>query len=373
MADCIKKTKENQKREATYMALLSNEDIETAKSCSLTRLAAYMGYSVKKVGNLFTLNEMDSIRIYNDRTWYRFSERGNRTGGSIIDFYMEFSGEDNFQNAVNAILNLNGLTKQQPGGSPAHSFTKTKKAPEPKAAEKPEATKKEFVLPKAADSYKRAYAYLMKTRGLSLQVINYFVKELKLLYEEDSHHNIVFIGKDHEGNAKYAALRGTMDLYGKKFKGDVYGSDKDFGVNIVNLNDSELKVFESTIDMMSYMDITGDYHSNKIAVGMLSDNSLNRFLEYYKHIKEISFCIDGDLPAKNALYGKEQPDGKTSVGLLEKYKRLGYKTSDESAPYNSKNKDYNDTLKDLKENYGFTYAPPDFGLSRAKRRRGPAR
>ncbi|WP_417001303.1 DUF3991 domain-containing protein [Agathobaculum butyriciproducens] len=46
------------------------------------------------------------------------------------------------------------------------------------------------------------------------------------LYEDAVHHNCVFVGRDHTGQARYAGLRGTYDRDGKGFRGDVSGSDK---------------------------------------------------------------------------------------------------------------------------------------------------
>ena len=104
-------------------------------------------------------------------------------------------------------------------------------------------------------------------------------------------------------------------------------------------------VFEAAIDMMSYIDITGDYESNKIALGMLDDSPLITFLNEQKHIKNIVFRLDNDIPAHQALYGKEDKQD----GLLKKYKEAGYNVYDKSAPsYNGRCKDYNDVLKCLK-------------------------
>lgn len=51
----------------------------------------------------------------------------------------------------------------------------------------------EFILPQKAHSYRIMYAYLMKQRGLSYNVIDYFVNKQKILYESDEHHNLVFV------------------------------------------------------------------------------------------------------------------------------------------------------------------------------------
>lgn len=69
---------------------------------------------------------------------------------------------------------------------------------------------------------------------MSQQIVDYFVRDLKILYEEKEHHNLVFLGKDKDGIVRYATKRGTADIYGKKYRGDVAGNDKNYGINIVN-------------------------------------------------------------------------------------------------------------------------------------------
>ena len=44
----------------------------------------------------------------------------------------------------------------------------------------------------------------------------------------------------------------------KPFKCDVTGNDKNYGFNVVNVNSTELVVFEAAIDLMSYVDIFAD-------------------------------------------------------------------------------------------------------------------
>ena len=72
--------------------MYTNEERESAMQVSLTSLARSLGYTPIKQGSLWTLKEMDSLKIHNDKSWYRWSGRGNRTGGSQIDFLMEFGG-----------------------------------------------------------------------------------------------------------------------------------------------------------------------------------------------------------------------------------------------------------------------------------------
>ena len=70
-------------------------------------------------------------------------------------------------------------------------------------------------LPKRSDRFQRLYAYLMKKRKLSSDTIQFFIRK-QLLYEEEKHHNIVFLGRDKEGKIQYAGVHGTLELNGKK-------------------------------------------------------------------------------------------------------------------------------------------------------------
>lgn len=320
----------------------TDEQIVQAKEVSLTALAAHYGYHPRHVGNqLFTLAEHDSVRIYNDRTWYRWSKAGTRgeEGGSQIDFLMQFCGVESISDAIGILLEFQGISVQDTSWK-NHMEAEMLKH---QAVKIPQKERQEFILPEAmADgNYRRAYAYLMKTRGLSQKVVDYFVKDLKILYEEKEHHNLVFLGKDKDGVVRYATKRGTADIYGKKYRGDVAGNDKNYGINVVNEESSVLKVFEANIDLMSYLDLTGDYESNKLVLGMVADNPLVQFLKDHQHIREIGFCMDNDKAGMEALYGNEQ---KGSMGLLEKYMLQGYQTYADIVPEETGCKDWNEYL-----------------------------
>ena len=59
-------------------------------------------------------------------------------------------------------------------------------------------------------------------------------------------------------------MRGVFDKQGKPFKCDVEGNDKNYGFNVVNVNSTELVVFEAAIDLMSYVDIFADHESKDV-------------------------------------------------------------------------------------------------------------
>lgn len=325
------------KNDGTQVIKYSAEERERALDISLTSLASYLGYTPIRSGAHYHLKEMDSLIIYNDRTWNRWSGKGNITGGTTIDFMMAFGGASSVPDSIQRLVELSYSSERYVSTQQGQPPSDDKLGQDKKA--------RDFKLPPKNPNYKRLYAYLMQTRGLSQAVISDFVHK-RLIYEDAEHHNIVYCGMDPEGTIRYAGLRGTADIYGKKFKMDVSGNDKNYGVNIVNLESSTVKVFESVIDCMSYIDLTGDNESNKIVLGMVEDNPLAQFVKDYSHIKNIVFCLDNDEAGRAAIEGKILDNGNERIGLKEKYERLGYSVS---AELPTQGKDFNEELLNKKK------------------------
>ena len=302
----------------------TNEELAIAKSVDLTVVAENLGYTVRKIGNYHTLKEMDSIRIYDRRSWFRWSQEYQKgeNGGSQIDFLRVFAGMD-VKEAVFWLLDFAGYHR-----------TGDWKAKEVIVA-KAETKRKPFLLPKAAPDNHYLYRYLMEERHLSKEVVDWFVKT-GLVYEESRYHNIVFKGNDKGGVTHFASMRGVFDRNGNCFKCDVVGNDKNYGFNVWDMGSSEVAVFEGAIDLMSYTDMYYDFKTNKLALGMLSDAPLVRFLQEHLQIGKIKFCLDNDSPGR-----------KAAETLMKKYYELGYEVEDCPPPTNYK--DYNMWLQELRK------------------------
>lgn len=300
----------------------TEEELAMAKSVDLTAVASSLGFTVKRVGRYHTLKEMDSIRIYNRSHWFRWSrqyEKGSN-GGSQIDFLRVFCNMD-VKEAVFWLLDFAGYIRiPEVDKKVKLKYQVAKKQNEMKA----------FVLPMPLMNNSYLYSYLREERGLSNQVINYFVDK-NLIYESRPYHNVVFKGNDKVGVTRFASMRGVFDKEGKSFKCDVTGNDKNYGFNVTNDESEELLVFEAAIDLMSYMEIFADFDSNKLALGMLADAPLVTFLKENPQISSIRFCLDNDEPGRKAA--KE---------LCEKYYGLGYEVEDNPPPVGYK--DYNEWL-----------------------------
>ena len=277
----------------------TDEELAIAKSVDLCAVAESLGYTVKRIGKYHTLKEMDSIRIYNRSHWYRWSrqfDKGNN-GGSQIDFLRVFCGMS-VKEAVFWLLDFAGYRRiENPVKQPLVHQVSQKQAEE----------RKPFVLPEPAGDNSYLISYLNQERGISRAVIDLFLKD-GLIYESRHYHNVVF-----------------------------KGNDKNYGFNVVNVNSTELVVFEAAIDLMSYADIFADYESNKLALGMLADAPLETFLREHPQITSIRFFLDGDEPGR-----------KAAAELMRKYYELGYEVED--CPPPAGYKDYNEWLVAAKLN-----------------------
>lgn len=311
------------------MSRFTEDELAIAKTVDLVAVAEHLGFTPKKVGRFYTLKEMDSIRIYDRRNWFRWSMRDvkGHNGGSQIDFLKEFAGMD-VKTAVFWLLDFGGFR---------HSDTKciSDSVEKIKAAENGKDKKREFILPTPAESNRYLYKYLNSKRGISISTIDYFVNH-GLIYESNDYHNIVFKGNDCNGITRFASLRGISDEFCKKpFKGDVPGSDKNYGFNVSNDDSDIVVVFEGAIDLMSYIDIFQSYETNKLALGMVCDNPLERFLEEHPGITTIMLCLDNDIPGRIAT---EQ--------IVKKYSERGYTVHDVPPP--ASYKDINEWLVSTK-------------------------
>lgn len=302
----------SQAREAhSWEDLFTAEEMETARDTDLPDLLTSLGYHVKKVGRYFTTREMDSIRIRDRRTWFRYSEL---RGGDAISFLERFQGMS-FTKAVEFLLDYHG-------GARVH------RAPPPPPAPK-EAVP--FALPPPNQDNRRVAAYLNQTRCVAPQVIRDFIVA-GLLYEEEKYHNCVFVGKDGQGKAVYAAKRGTYDKDGASFRAGVPGSDKEIGFRLpCGEKSMRVFVFEAPIDLMSYRTLHRSVEDSAVALCGLYEGPLDSYLRDYPQLRRIDLCLDADGPGREA-----------ANRLKEKYVAQGYAVAVHTPP---RGKDWNEFLQ----------------------------
>ena len=285
-----------------------------ANSIDLAEYLRVRGEKLERVGIEHKLiyydssGKHDSITIRGSK-WF---DHKNQIGGGAIKFMQEFYDMD-FQTAVQELL---GQTVTPLSHSP------------PKVSAKEE--KKEFRLPETNTNMHRVYAYLIKQRFISPDIISHFAKQ-HTLYEDKEHHNAVFVGVDENGVPRQASKRST-NSYGNSFRITCQGSDTRY--SFAHFGESKkLYVFEAPIDMLSFLTLypkEWQKHSC-IAMNGVYENAVLTALKNHSNLREIVLCVDNDeggIEAVDRLRDILHENGYSNV------KRL-------APPY----KDWNEVLK----------------------------
>ena len=292
----------------------TDEQKQLANSIDLAEYLRVRGEKLERVGIEHKLiyydssGKHDSITIRGSK-WF---DHKNQIGGGAIKFMQEFYDMD-FQTAVQELL---GQTVTPLSHSP------------PKVSAKEE--KKEFRLPEANTNMHRVYAYLIKQRFISPDIISHFAKQ-HTLYEDKEHHNAVFVGVDENGVPRQASKRST-NSYGNSFRITCQGSDTRY--SFAHFGESKrLYVFEAPIDMMSFLTLyPNDWQKHSyIAMNGVYENAVLTALKNHSNLSEVILCVDNDeggIEAVDRLRDILNENGYSNV------KRL-------APPY----KDWNEVLK----------------------------
>ena len=141
----------------------SDEQLQRASGIDITAMLQGQGEKLKKQGRVYRWMRYDSTVIDRNR-WYRHSRE---IGGGPIQFMQHFYGMD-FVDAVKYLLN----------GEEGAEFVQASRTPEPKLP---------FTPPKLSKNMHRTFAYLIKTRKIDADIVQYFVDEKKILETEEYH------------------------------------------------------------------------------------------------------------------------------------------------------------------------------------------
>lgn len=267
------------------------------ENITILHCAEMLGYHpVQRKGNTlsWTLQEHDSLVINLDPNGcQRFIWNSQRIHGSVIDFYMAMTGVD----MPKAIQELGTILKSK-SISAWDTVRKTESSTYHQHNHHAEGN--ELKLPEhSAQGYRRAYAYLIKTRCLDKWMVSKLFSQ-NLLYQ-DIRGNVVFVGyKPHTNEPAYASLRGTLSS--RQYRGDVSGSHKEVGFyfNLYGQHSpTKLFVCESPIDAMSVASMLIHYKIpldtyGFISLGGTSLNALEYHLKQNPQIQTVYLCQDND-------------------------------------------------------------------------------
>lgn len=260
----------------------TEEQKRRAASVDLEEFLLRRGERLIKSGHEKRLARDHSVTVRGCE-WY---DHAIGCGGGPISFVQRFY-DLRYPEAVSLLL----------GGSEGAAYAAAQK----RGQEQP----REFRLPPTNHDMRRVFAYLMKQRRISKDVITYFARA-GTLYEDAEHHNCVFVGTDEHGVARHAHMRST-NSFGKTFRINVEGSDPDHSFHQIGTEHS-LFVFEAPIDLMSYMTLfpEGWQDRNAVACCGTSIRPVRKMLERLPQISVVNICLDHDSAGQEAAVRMEE-------------------------------------------------------------------
>ena len=278
--------------------MIDEKTVEQARNADVVVfLEQRHGFTFAHRGGAYRCRQHPSLAVKSDRLSWFWHSRG--VGGhGAIDYLMKMEHMP-FRQAVEAV---SGVTP-------------------PTVPSQREEPPKALMLPEKAGISLRLYDYLCGRRGIDSDIVNTLIQKEKLY--EDKRKNVVFVGHDEYGKARFASLRGT---YGDPpFRGDCAGSDKRYSFSMAACVPSErLYIFESPIDAMSHASLENaavgvagawERHS-RLSLAGTSETALPFFLNQHPAVRELAFCLDND------------PAGREAAALMaRKYADKGYHTS----------------------------------------------
>ena len=274
----------------------TDEQKARANSVDLEELLRRRGETLLRSGREFRLDSMHRITVRGCK-WY---DHAARQGGRAVSFLQHCYGMS-YQEAMGLLLGNGMLSTARP---------------------KPEEPPGTFALPLPHTDMRRVYAYLMKQRHISREVITHFARA-GLLYEDARHHNCVFVGTDEHGIPRHAHKRSTNSR-GKSFRANVAGSRPQYSFHHIGQG-SLLYVFEAPIDMLSFLTLypEGWQEHSYVALCGTGGQAMHWLLEQNPHLRDVVLCLDRDEPGQAAarrLQEEVQGAGYRSGILLPVHK-----------------------------------------------------
>ena len=243
--------------------------IDRANAANLEDFLRAQGETLVRSGKEYRWKAHDSLTVCGNK-WFRHSQS---KGGLPVDFVMEFYGKS-FPEAVQMLTGETG--EAQPEADPAPSPA--------------------FRLPLRNVTNANILNYLTQERKLSPSLVNFFIAAGDI-YEDSSHHNVVFVGRDADGHPRYASNRGINE----KFRQDAAGAEKAFGFAHRG-TDKQLLVFEAPIDLLSFIELFPKnwQQHNYLSLGGVSGKALRQFLSERPDVERVFLCLDADKAGEDA-------------------------------------------------------------------------
>jgi hypothetical protein len=282
------------------MAYIAPSVIEEMKQIDLlTYLRTNEPGELVKIGSgEYRMRSHDSLKISNGK-WHQFSS--GKGGKTALDYLIKVEGLS-FTDAVSKLADRDVQIHS------AHRPAERKK-------------RTALILPEKHTDTSEVVRYLTQTRCLDAVIVNSLIMS-GLIYENRfadpksgrSFSNAVFLGTDMTGTPRQASVRGIGTLY----KSEAPGSDKHFAFNIPSVSHGGImRIFESAIDLISFMTLAKMHGKDPRADHMLSLSGIFRpkddpedviipmaigqYLKDHDGIEKMIFHLDNDEPGREAM------------------------------------------------------------------------
>jgi hypothetical protein len=285
-------------------------------------------YRIEREGDQFRLKDHGGLLFKNNF----FNQRNSGIGGNTLEFLVQIEGKS-FKEAMGLLIgkeaNLN-LNRVEPSQIQAEKVTKP------------------FNMPERNDTFRRAIAYLTKTRGLDAKMV---LDEIKAgnIFEDKEHHNVVFLGKNEFEEPMWAQKRSTLTM-GKRFVAEAEGSNPRHTYTYGNKKAKTVVVVEAPIEALSLANLM--MMKNKdisnlcfLTLGGVHDTALQQYLKDNPNCKGIVTALNNDKAEKpNEIKGRE-----ASAIIRDKYSKAGYSVGSIFPLSNDWNDDLRAVRKDLND------------------------
>ena len=243
--------------------------IDKANAVDLEKFLRAQGETLVRSGKEYRWKAHDSLTVCGNK-WFRHSQS---KGGLPVDFVMEFYGKS-FPEAVQMLTGEPG--EVQPEADPAPSPA--------------------FRLPLRNVTNANILNYLTQERKLSPSLVNFFIAAGDI-YEDSSHHNVVFVGRDalqrpatvcrcHDGQSQTPFLH---LLHPAETSPESHGC--------LRSGDARLH-----IDLLSFIELFPKnwQQHNYLSLGGVSGKALRQLLSERPDVERVFLCLNADKAGEDA-------------------------------------------------------------------------
>jgi hypothetical protein len=251
---------------------MNKTQIQQARQTDLAQFLISFGVPLVRIGHRHKHKDHDSL-IFTNNAYYWNSRQDK---GNAVDYLTKHMGYT-FSEAIEA---LTGFTFEKENFGTA---------------------KKELSSLLINKNYRRAIAYLHKTRHIDYSIVQILIIE-RLLMQEEHTNNAIFPMYDENGEYVGAELEGTLSEH--RFKGITAGSKYGYGFS-VRFPDGAHRYqyalfFESAVDLISFIDIKRHYDKKPltgcmlVSMAGLKPNVVQHTLEAFGGRLQPFLCVDND-------------------------------------------------------------------------------